>query len=249
MSWTERVAVFDTETTGVDPESARIVTAFVGIIGADGEVERGTEWLADPGVEIPERAAAVHGITTEMAREEGQPAAEVVAAVRAALAWIGQHGLPLVVYNAPYDITLVDAECRRHGLPPVALGPQVIDPLVIDKAVDRYRRGKRTLGDAVGVYSVELVDAHDAAADAVAGGRVALALAGKYPDEVDIPLAELHQRQIEWSTAQADDFEAYMRRERDPEFRASRGWPVRGIGAPDAARPGEQEPEGGAALS
>ena len=35
------------------------------------EVERGTDWLADPGVEIPEQAAAVHGITTEMARAEG----------------------------------------------------------------------------------------------------------------------------------------------------------------------------------
>lgn len=239
MSWTERVAVFDTETTGVDPATARIVTAFVGIIGADGTVERGTEWLADPGVEIPDRAAAVHGITTEMAQEEGQPAAEVVAAVRAAIAWIAQHGLPLVVYNAPYDLTLIEYECRRHGLPPVALGEQVIDPLVIDKAVDRFRRGKRTLGDAVGVYNVELLDAHDASADAIAGGRVALALAQKYPDQVDIPLPELHQRQVDWATAQADDFESYMRRERDPEFRASRGWPTRGADAAEAAPAGE----------
>ena len=51
--WMERVAVFDLETTGVDPREARIVTAFIGLIDADGELERGTDWLADPGVEIP----------------------------------------------------------------------------------------------------------------------------------------------------------------------------------------------------
>ena len=37
MSWTERLAVFDTETTGTNPLSDRIVTAFVGIIDANGE--------------------------------------------------------------------------------------------------------------------------------------------------------------------------------------------------------------------
>lgn len=229
--WHERVAVFDLETTGVDPQHARIVTAFVGIIDAHGDLERGTDWLADPGVEIPEQASAVHGITTEMARAEGEPAAQVAAAVRASIEWIARHGLPLVVFNAPYDLTLLDAECRRHGLEPVAarLGEQVVDPLVIDKAVDRYRKGRRTLVNQAGAYGIDLLDAHTAGDDAVAAGQLAQAIARKFPVEVGgLPLAELHRRQAAWHDEQAADFESYMRRERDPEFSADRGWPVRG---------------------
>lgn len=226
--WMERVAVFDLETTGVDPRTARIVTAFIGLIDADGELERGTDWLADPGVEIPEAAANVHGITTEIARAEGRPAAEVVASIRAGLDWIARHGVPLVVYNAPYDLTLFAAECARHGIEPVALGEQVIDPLVIDKAVDKYRRGKRTLGDACAAYGIELLDAHTAGDDALAAGRLAQAIGVKYPNDVGlVELAELHRKQVAWAQAQADDFEAYMRRERDPSFTADRGWPIR----------------------
>ena len=79
--WSDTLAVFDTETTGLDTRYARIVTCFLGIIGPDGEVQESHSWLADPGVEIPEQAAAVHGVTTEMAREQGRNAAEVVAEI------------------------------------------------------------------------------------------------------------------------------------------------------------------------
>ncbi|MGO2113167.1 MAG: exonuclease domain-containing protein [Pseudoclavibacter sp.] len=228
MTWAERVAVFDLETTGVDPATSRVVTAFIGLIDPDGELERGTDWLADPGVEIPEQAAAVHGITTEIARAEGEPAPKVIASIRAGLDWIARNGAPLVIYNAPYDLTLFAAECARHGVEPVAMGEQVVDPLVIDKAVDKFRRGKRTLVDACEAYGVELLDAHTAGDDAVAAGRLAQAIAVKYPEEVGlVPLADLHRAQVAWHDAQADDFESYMRRERDPSFTASRGWPAR----------------------
>lgn len=227
MSWTERIAVFDTETTGVDPAEARLVTAFVGMLDANGDLERGTDWLADPGVDIPEQAAAVHGVTTEIARAQGEPVKDVLEKVVASLNWIAKNGLALVVYNAPYDLTLIAAECSRHGVTPPQLGPQVVDPLVIDRAVDRYRKGKRTLGDTAAVYAVDLLDAHDAAADAIAAGHIAQSIARKYPEEVDISLAELHAKQIEWSRASAEDFEAYMRRSKDPSFTADGRWPLR----------------------
>ncbi|MFD2673932.1 3'-5' exonuclease [Gulosibacter bifidus] len=226
--WADRVVVFDTETTGIDPMNDRIVTAFFGILDADGEVERGTDWLADPGIEIPERATAVHGVTTETAQSEGEPAAEVIAKLAKSLEWVARSGLPLVVFNAPYDLTLLAAECNRHGVPFPPLGKQVIDPLVIDRQVDKFRKGKRTLTDSAPVYGVELLDAHDAGADAIASGQVAQAMARKYPDQLAIPLAELHDLQAQWADAQATDFESYMRRQRDPNFTADRGWPIRG---------------------
>lgn len=229
MSWHERIAVFDTETTGINPADARIVTAFIGMLDENGDIMRGTEWLADPGVEIPEQAANVHGITTEMAREEGEPAEQVVAAIRAGIEWIARNRVPLVIYNAPYDLELLDAECHRHGLEPIipVLGEQIIDPLVIDRAVDRYREGKRTLTDTAVAYGVELLDAHAASDDAIASGRIAQALAVKFPDELDRDLDEIHRMQVQWADAQADDFESYMRRERDPSYTAARGWPTR----------------------
>lgn len=227
MSWAERIVVFDTETTGIDPANDRIVTAFVGILDANGDVERGTDWLADPGVEIPERATEVHGISTEMAQQEGEPAAEVTAKIANSLAWVARHNLPLVVFNAPYDLTLLAAECRRHGVEMPMLGEQVVDPLIIDRQVDRFRKGKRTLSDCASVYGVELLDAHDAGADAIASGHLAQAMVQRYPDQLDVPLAQLHQQQASWADAQASDFEDYMRRQRDPNFTADRGWPLR----------------------
>jgi DNA polymerase III epsilon subunit-like protein len=79
MSWhTGRLAAFDIETTGTDPESDRIVTAAISLVGAELPGEHHA-WLIDPGIEIPAGAAAVHGITTERARAEGRDAAARVA--------------------------------------------------------------------------------------------------------------------------------------------------------------------------
>jgi len=52
--WANQIAVFDTETTGLDLKTARIVTATVVELDAEGQivVDR-PEWLADPEIEIP----------------------------------------------------------------------------------------------------------------------------------------------------------------------------------------------------
>jgi DNA polymerase-3 subunit epsilon len=232
-SWWKALGVFDLETTGIDVETARIVTAHVGLIDATGASIAHGEWLADPGVEIPEQATAVHGISTERARAEGRPAAEVVAEIVAALRAVFARGVPLVIYNAPYDLTLLDREARRHGVEPLGevgdIGC-VVDPLVIDKAVDRFRKGKRTLEAAASVYGVVLDDAHDAGADAVAAGRVAQAMAVRYPDQLDVPTTALHDLQVGWCSTQAASFQDYMRR-KDPTFTTSGEWPHRSLPA------------------
>ncbi len=225
--WSDTLAVFDLETTGVDVSTARIVTAHVGVIDASGAPLESWSWLADPGVEIPAGATAVHGITTERARAEGRPAAEVVAELVDALRTLLARPLPLVVYNAPYDLSLLRHEARRHGVEPLADPAPVVDPLVIDKAVDRYRKGKRTLEAAAAHYGVVLTGAHDAAADAIAAGRVAQALARKHEAALPDDLAALHGAQMSWHDQQCDSFEDYMRRERDHRFTADRGWPTR----------------------
>lgn len=221
------LAVFDLETTGVDVTSARIVTAFVGVLGVDGTVISSRSWLADPGVEIPAGAAAIHGITTERARAEGRSASLVVREIVDELAARAADGLPLVVYNAPYDLTLLKHEARRHHAGPFVPPTVVIDPLVIDKAVDRYRKGKRTLEAACAHYGVTLDGAHDASVDAIGAGHVARAIIERYSAELPATLTELHAQQVLWHQQQADSFESWMRASKDQNFTADRGWPIR----------------------
>ncbi|RZS58875.1 DNA polymerase-3 subunit epsilon [Microcella putealis] len=223
------LAVFDLETTGVDVTTARIVTAFVGVLSADGALISSRSWLADPGVEIPAGAAAIHGVTTERARAEGRSASLVVREIVDELAARAADGLPLVVYNAPYDLTLLKHEARRHHAGPFVPPTVVIDPLVIDKAVDRYRKGKRTLEAACAHYGVTLDGAHDASVDAIGAGHVARAIIERYSGELPATLTELHAQQALWHQQQADSFESWMRASKDQNFTADRGWPMRAL--------------------
>ncbi|MFF8383024.1 exonuclease domain-containing protein [Streptomyces kanasensis] len=244
MGWHgETLVGFDLETTGTEPFEARIVTAAV--VEVRGGVTRARrEWLADPGVLIPAQASAIHGISSEHAAARGRPARDVADEVADALAGYWTRGVPVVAYNAAFDLTLLTAELRRHGLPSLSerlggapIGP-VVDPYTIDRAVDRYRRGKRNLEAVCAEYGVVLDDAHEAAADALAAVLVACAIAERHARVASTPPAELHTRQIEWYAAWATDFQAFLRRQGSPDAVVDPAWPLRrpaASPAPDAA--------------
>jgi DNA polymerase III subunit epsilon len=228
-AWFETLGVFDLETTGIDVATSRIVSAHVGLIGTDGQVIEQRDWLADPGIEIPVQASAVHGISTEMARANGRPAAEVIAEIVGALRELFDRGIPVTAYNASYDFTLLAAEAARHGVPALTSPTPVVDPLILDKAMDKFRKGKRTLEAAAVHYNVNLIDAHTAGADAVAAGRVAQAIGRAFAGDLVIDAAELHDRQVVWAREQAQSFQDYMRRTKDPSFTTDGTWPVRAL--------------------
>lgn len=224
---------YDCETTGTDPFSARLVSAaFVTSTG------RRHEFLVDPGVEIPAEAAAVHGISTEQARAHGTRPAEALERIAALLAAHLAEGAPLVVFNAPYDLTLLEAELERHGLRALrdrvpAVGP-IVDPLIIDRAMDRYRKGSRTLEAQCAHYGVTIENAHDACADAMAALEVARAQAAQYPEIAEAGLTELHARQVAWKAAADADYAQYKAR-RAEQFTPEAGWPIR-VRRPEEAR-------------
>jgi DNA polymerase-3 subunit epsilon len=166
------IAVFDLETTGLDHSEARIVTACAALLNPDGSLNGGdVSWLANPGIEIPAVATEVHGITTEFAREHGQDLDVVVADIAKTLKSYFDNNIPVVAYNAPYDFTILRAHLERAGLDwPEAPGP-ILDPLVLDKHLVQFRKGKRKLEIVAGHYNVKLEDAHNATADAIAAGR------------------------------------------------------------------------------
>lgn len=237
MSWIDSTWIaLDTETTGVDTATDRIVTATIVVRPAGGDPEV-TTWLADPGIDIPEAASDIHKITTEHAREHGRPPPDVVTEIAACLAGHWRPDVPLLGYNLVYDLSLLDAEMRRHldrGLP--ILGP-VVDGFVLDKAVDKYRRGSRKLVDACAHYQVPIGSAHDATEDALAAVRVIWRIAHRHPDRVGaVDLAELHQQQRAWFEEQQTGYADYLRREaeemlaRSDKIRAEADtWPVRGV--------------------
>lgn len=228
-AWASHIAVFDTETTGLLHREARIVTACIAELDSSGQlIGSAREWLADPEIEIPEAAAAVHGVTTEIARRDGQSAKVVIAEILDALSDLFNRGVPVVAHNATYDFSILHFEALRHGLTPLDKPMPVIDTLVLDKQVDRYRRGKgmRTLIAAAGVYGLTFEDAHNATADAVAAGRLAQAIAKKYSAALPDSAAELHERLAIWHDEQALNF-AEFKRASDPNFQAELGWPVR----------------------
>jgi len=218
--WSDTLAVFDTETTGLSTRDDRIVTAFLGVMGPDGELTESFSWLADPGIVIPPQATEVHGITTKMAQEQGRPAAEVVAEVLRELTRLLGAGIPLVVYNASYDLCLANSEAKRYGLQPLDNPRPIIDPLVIDRALDTYRKGKRTLDVVSMHYGIINDNAHNAEGDAVTAGRVARAIAQKFPEET-ADVMSLHDRQVDWAYQWAESFKRYL---------DSQGLPARGLG-------------------
>jgi len=229
MSWhLGPLASFDTETTGVDVENDRIVTAALLVLTGGQPTETQT-WLADPGIDIPEGASRVHGITTEHAHRCGLPAAVVVAEVSARLATLVAAGVPLVVMNAPYDLTLLDRELQRHDLPTLAeqagRPPLVLDPLVLDKRADPYRKGKRNLTALAAHYGVRLTAAHTASADALAAARIVHAIAERRPAVQDVPLERLHAMQVDWAAQQAESLRQYLARSgRDANVNPA--WPL-----------------------
>ena len=227
--WTARPwAGFDTETTGVNPRVDRLVSAA--IVHRSSQNPGGAEdphvtsfehqtWLADPGVAIPPTAAAIHGITTEYARKHGQPIELVTEDVTAALAEHFRQGGVVVVFNAGFDLPLLEAEAVRHNVPTlgsrldVEMGP-IIDPLVLDRALDRFRKGKRTLSDLANVYGVELPsDTHQAHVDAELTLKVAEALVAKFPVLAEMSAAEVHDFQKTSHARWAEDFEDYLRKQ------------------------------------
>lgn len=203
-------ATFDLETTGPNPHTAHIVTASLILVAPDGEVLRHGEWLADPGVPIPEEAAAVHGISTEHAQEHGLPLKQVVYELASALGGLFADGVPVFAFNASYDFTVVDRELDRLELP--ALHPvPVMDPLVWNKKVDKYHKGKRDLGTLTQEYGVVLENAHTSAADCLATERLAAAMAEKFP-QLKLDALALHQHQVQWAREQATDLQQYFDR-------------------------------------
>jgi DNA polymerase-3 subunit epsilon len=194
------LAGYDCETSSNDPREAFLVSAA--LVDTDGSART---WLVHPGDrEIPEGAVAVHGITTERARAEGVRPEEALEEIADALAGHLLAGRGLVIFNAPFDLCVLAEELRRYGMKTLedrlsGAPATIVDPLVIDRGADPYRRGKRNLGAMCEFYGVRLTDAHTAHGDAAACLELAREIGARRPELAALDLADLHERQAAWA--------------------------------------------------
>jgi DNA polymerase-3 subunit epsilon len=281
MWWNGRALGLDFETDGPVPTEARIITgALVHLV--PGVAPQEMETMLQPERDIPQEAIDIHGITTERARDEGVPRETGVHQIANTIADLAGPEVPVVGHNVVYDLTLLDREMRRLGLGRLEIEDNVfaqiqqvrmilsermvatfpvIDTLVLDKAVDPYRKGSRRLVDAATFYGVSMAAgaAHGATADVIASLRIAITIAKRcalpisaaadlYMDRRDPmkiaeayydlgarSLADLHCAQVKWKAEQAEGLREYFRKTgtADPD-KVSTDWPVQAIGEDEA---------------
>ena len=217
-----RMLAFDLETTSANPKQARIVTSA--LVRIDGRDVQKIEHLADPGIEIPQEATNVHGITTEKARAEGRPHEDVLKDTVEAIKAAWEDGLTLIVYNAAFDLTVLRSLTGDFTV----TGP-VYDPYVIDRVSDKWRKGKRTLGAVCEHYGVELGNAHEATADALAAARVAWKQVRQhYPNLAQMDENELMEFQaVKWYEDRVA-FKKYLEGKGRDASDVSTAWPLIG---------------------
>ncbi|MGW4029761.1 exonuclease domain-containing protein [Streptomyces sp. NPDC004838] len=226
------LAAFDTETTGVDVEEDRIVSAALVVQDSAEGRPRVTRWLVNPGVPVPPAATEVHGLTDDHVQRNGRWPAPVMEEIARALAGQCAAARPLVVMNAPFDLTLLDRELRRHRATSLSRYLEnsplcVLDPRVLDKQLDRYRKGRRRLADLCEQYEVVPDGAHDAAADAMAALEVTRAVGHRFAARLErLSPPELHTLQAVWHASQARGLQAWFARGGTPEA-VDPAWPLR----------------------
>ncbi|MGF6148098.1 DNA polymerase III subunit epsilon [Kingella potus] len=137
----ERQIILDTETTGLYPDRGDRILEFAGIeMNKRQLTDRTLHLYIHPDRDIPEEAAAVHGLTLDVLAEKNAPK----------FAAVGQEiadflrGAELIIHNARFDVGFLDMEFARMGLPSIEeLGCEVTDTLAM--AREKYPGQKASL--------------------------------------------------------------------------------------------------------
>lgn len=231
-TWSTRELLgFDLETTATDPRAARPV-AFALVRADADQVVWAQRELVDPGIQIPADASAVHGITNQIISERGGWTLDAaVAELRTRLLEAAAAGIPVVGMNIAYDLTIVDVLAHAMdgtGLVEAGWDGPAVDVLVIDRALDTYRRGPRTLAALAATYDVPTSASHDAYADALATIGVFRAIVRRYPEAFEgLDAHGLHRAQVGWHRAWAENYSAWLVRQGRQPLEPSRlAWPL-----------------------
>jgi DNA polymerase-3 subunit epsilon len=223
------LAAFGAATTGSDAEGDRIVSAALVTQESPDAAARVRRWLVDPGVPV----TGAHGLTDEFLHRNGRWPAPVVEEIARALGGACAAGVPLVVPDASYGMTVLDRELRRHRASRLARYVEgaplcVLDPWVLDGRLGRHRPGGAGLAELCARYGVRAAEALDPAGCALAGLEVTRALGRRFATRLGrLTAAELHRLQGVWHAAQARRRPGWFDRGGElARSRAAQEWPL-----------------------
>lgn len=175
------ILFFDTETTGLvrnwnvaeDERNPKLVQLGCVLTTAGGRVLNTFSSIVKPeGYDIPEEAANVHGITTEIAMREGHPLKEVVG-------WflrLNSNANLIVAHNFKFDSIIIRkaiSECMKSCVFPASYCTMLESTSLCELPSQRGGFKWPKLKEAYQFFfNEDLVDAHDALTDVLACKRV-----------------------------------------------------------------------------
>ena len=187
------ILFFDTETTGFvddrlpldDPSQPYVVQLAAQLCDDEGAILAGFSLIVDPGIsngiEIPARAAEVHGITNERAVQFGVSAEFALSA----FTHLYQRADLVVAHNIKFDRAIIETAIARHYrkvMPlrrPLFCTMEAASPIINLPPTDRMRAAgfnkpkPPKLEECVRHFFDEPLDgAHDAMVDVIACRRV-----------------------------------------------------------------------------
>lgn len=184
----------DLETTGLDTARDRILS--VGAVRLQGRrvyTEAGIDLLCNPGVDIPERSFEVHGISDRLVAT-APPLREIWEEIARFV-----DGCIIVGHQIGFDLAMLDAEARRHGLPPIRR--PALDTLELYRRIAQDRPvGLESAAEALGV---SVFGRHTALGDAIVTAELFNAMIERLAGEgiVDWQSADAAARPPAWRSA------------------------------------------------
>jgi DNA polymerase-3 subunit epsilon len=142
---------FDTETTGLNPETARIIE--ITVYSEEGWYSQ----LLQPGVPVPAHITGITGITTEMVAN-APTFAEVAPEI-----WRRFEGRTAVAHNAQFDMRFLLAEFQRAGMT-VTNDMYAICTLEAERLARGVKKNN-TLTECIGRRGLKAENAHRAEDD------------------------------------------------------------------------------------
>lgn len=178
--------VFDTETTGLEPDRGDRVVSLAGVKVQSGIVRASKcfDALVNPGRPIPARSAALHGITD--ARAAGMPGLEAVLPAFLRFA----EGAVLVGHEVWFDLAFLEPEAKRLGLPAIAKSHPMLDTRLLSRLI-HAALPDHGLDAVAGRLGVSVQGRHSALGDALATAEILVRLLGLLRERRIVTLGSL----------------------------------------------------------
>lgn len=222
MDWHKGTLIgFDVETTGLDLSKDEIISSGIVVVsGGDKEV---THSVIKPSIPVPDQAINLHKLSRDTI-EKGKDPKTGIEEMLTKLAFEMNRGGTLVVFNAPFDLTILDRQAIELGLNRLqdrVEAMTVIDPLVIDRAANPTRLGRRNLQTLCRHYRVKFETAHHADGDAISAARLAWKMADTHKVLREASPDHIHWQQAIWAASQASQLALKIKKPVDSD------WPIR----------------------